>query len=175
MESLTYLLEGLRLVRHDTIPDDKKFPLVELRQRACDVALNQLHLFLSDEGLFLVFADLDDLKIINDAFGHQAGDQALRDAARVFRETFRETDIIARVGGDEFAVFPVGAVEAGTMDIIHGRLQKQLYLHNTQAGRRYKLSFSLGMAYFDPERPCSLDELLLRSDKLMYDEKRRHL
>jgi len=124
-------------------------------------------------GVFLVFADLDHLKIINDAFGHNEGDQALRDAGRIFRETFRETDIIARVGGDEFAVFPVGAADAGTMDIIRNRLKKHLHIHNAQAGRRYELSLSLGMAYFDPEHPCSLDELLLRSDKLMYDQKRR--
>lgn len=59
------------------------------------------------EGLFMLYADLDDLKKINDTLGHQKGDWALIDTANLLKETFRESDIIARIGGDEFVVMPI--------------------------------------------------------------------
>ena len=55
--------------------------------------------------MMLIFIDLDGMKQINDLYGHQEGDNALKDTANILKNTFRETDIIARIGGDEFAVF----------------------------------------------------------------------
>ena len=125
--------------------------------------------------VFLLYADLDNLKEINDMFGHHEGDQALIDTANIFRATYRESDIIARIGGDEFVVIPVGGGEENT-DIITARFQKNLNEHNDRnekTDRNYRLSISVGISYYDPESPCSVDELLRQAEKLMYDEKMR--
>ena len=58
-------------------------------------------------GLFLLFADVDGLKATNDRFGHAEGDRLIRDAARILRATFRDSDIVARIGGDEFVVLMI--------------------------------------------------------------------
>ena len=120
----------------------------------------------------LLFADLDKLKWINDTIGHQEGDMALFETAHVLKDTFRETDIISRIGGDEFAVL---ASEASLeyADIIKNRLQDRLNNHNSNAYREYNLSLSIGIVYHPPPPPYSLDELIKRADSLMYEEKQR--
>ncbi len=123
-------------------------------------------------GLLLLFADLDELKLINDTLGHQAGDAAIVEAAQVLGKVFRKMDIIARIGGDEFAVLaPETSTEYSCF--VEKRLRDQLALHNALAGRAYTLSMSTGMAYYDPEEPCSLDDMLSRADSRMYEQKRR--
>ena len=126
------------------------------------------------DGLTLVFADLDDLKQINDHFGHAAGDKALVEVAEVFQEVFRKMDIIGRVGGDEFAILaPETSREYS--DTINNRLQAQLAIHNARTGRNYNISVSVGMVYCDPEKLCSLEELMSRADSLMYEQKAKRL
>ncbi len=126
----------------------------------------------SKSALLLLFADLDGLKDINDALGHKEGDQALKETAEVLRETFRESDIIGRVGGDEFAVLAMGA-PATTANRIRARIRERLDARNARQNRRYQLSFSAGIADYNPDNPCSLDELMARADALMYQEKRQ--
>jgi len=123
------------------------------------------------KGFLLLLADVDDLKSINDAFGHREGDQALIETASVLKETVRESDIIARLGGDEFAVI---AIETGpdSAEIVRDRLSKTLEAHNADGSRRYTLSISLGIASYDPEHPCTIDELLARADARLYEQKR---
>ncbi len=123
------------------------------------------------QGLLLLFADLDNMKQINDGLGHKAGDEALLETADVFREVFRKMDIIGRIGGDEFAVLAVEGSQEYS-DIIKKRLQDQLDAHNARAGRNFSLSISVGTAYYDPEHPSSLDELMSNADSLMYEQKR---
>jgi diguanylate cyclase (GGDEF)-like protein len=122
-------------------------------------------------GMLLFFADLDGMKWINDTLGHEAGDRALNEVAVVLKETFRASDIIARTGGDEFAILTMDTTGISP-EIIMTRLQDQVDKHNNEGGRRYKISISMGTAYYDPGNPCSLDELMSRADKLMYDQKR---
>ncbi len=119
----------------------------------------------------MLYVDLDGLKEINDTYGHHEGDMALVELATVLKGSFRESDIVARIGGDEFAVVPVGA-EEDTSDAIRGRLKKALDLHNAKTRRSYRLSVSCGVASFDPDRPCSLDDLLVQADKAMYEQKK---
>jgi diguanylate cyclase (GGDEF)-like protein len=118
----------------------------------------------------LYFADLDGLKWINDTLGHEEGDKALIEAATVFKETFRASDIIARLGGDEYAVLAVDITEANS-EIFTARLQSLIDTQNHQEDRRYRLSISVGCAYYDPENPRSIDELVASADKLMYEQK----
>ena len=122
-------------------------------------------------GICLLYADLDGLKEINDTWGHQDGNLALVDIANILRTTYRESDVVARVGGDEFVVFPVGTT-GDDARIIVARLQENIDAHNAKREKGYKLSMSLGISYFDPENPCSIDELLSRADKLMYEQKK---
>jgi diguanylate cyclase (GGDEF)-like protein/PAS domain S-box-containing protein len=123
--------------------------------------------------MWLLFADFDHLKRINDTFGHPEGDRALMEVADVLTETFRESDVVARIAGDEFVVLAMETGEAGA-DVIATRLQENLEARNAREGRRYKLSLSVGVAGYDPENPCSIDELLTRADRLMYEQKQRN-
>lgn len=123
-------------------------------------------------GLFMLYADLDYLKEINDTFGHPEGDKALVEIAHLLKENFRNSDIIARIGGDEFVVIPVGFA-GDDIHLIADRLQKSLEISNSGTNRSWELSMSAGMAYYDPENPCSIDELLIQGDRAMYEEKKR--
>lgn len=120
----------------------------------------------------LLFVDLDHMKWINDTLGHHEGDRAIIEASDILKETFRETDIIGRIGGDEFAIF-VSGTQKNSCEILTTRLQDNLDARNAQNNRQYNLSLSVGMAYHDPEHPCSIDEMLALADLLMYEQKRR--
>jgi len=147
--------------------------LTGLYNRRGFVALSRHQLKAADRAkrkMLLLFADFDGLKRINDNFGHQEGDRALIEVADVFRETFRESDIVARIGGDEFVVL---AIETDRVDskVLTTRLQENLAARNTRGGRRYKLSLSMGLAHYDPKHPCVIDELLAQADRAMYEQK----
>ncbi len=121
--------------------------------------------------MLLLVADLDDLKGINDTLGHHQGDCALIEMAQVLKETFRESDVVARIGGDEFAVLAVEASE-DSAEILVRRLQASLEAHNAREHRLYKLSLSFGVSHYDPEGPHSLEELMQWADERMYEHKR---
>ncbi len=122
-------------------------------------------------GIFMLYADIDNLKKINDTWGHREGDLALIETANLLKENYRESDIIARIGGDEFVVIPVGT-SSDSVEIIIARFQKILDNYNKTINRIHKLSVSAGIALYDPVIPCSLDELLAQADKMMYGIKR---
>ncbi len=123
------------------------------------------------EKLFLLFADLDNMKWINDNWGHKSGDEALAETAAILRDTFRTSDIIGRLGGDEFAVLQTSMTGFEGETAVLARLEKQFAERNQQQGQRYQLSISTGVAVFNPENPCSLDELMSQADALMYEAK----
>jgi diguanylate cyclase (GGDEF)-like protein/PAS domain S-box-containing protein len=123
------------------------------------------------QDMLLLFADLDKMKQINDTLGHQEGDKALVDIASILKEVFRESDIIGRIGGDEFAAVAIDTTDE-TGDVLINRLHNTLNDYNRPEGRKYKLSLSTGIAHYDPEKPSSLDELMAQADILMYEEKR---
>ncbi|MDD5312615.1 MAG: MASE3 domain-containing protein [Dehalococcoidia bacterium] len=136
------------------------------------LAEQQLKLsFRMNKSITLMFADLDNMKWINDTLGHLEGDSALVAVARILKETFRETDVLARIGGDEFAVLMVGADETNS-DILVSRLHEKLREFNTTGTHNYELSLSIGLAYNSPGTHCYLNDLLERADKLMYEKKR---
>ena len=113
--------------------------------------------------------DLDDLKYINDNFGHREGDRALQEVARTLRECFRDSDIIARLGGDEFCALLSDASESSEK-VIRERLQRLLDGHNDRAQRSYRLTVSLGVVEVDS--PVGLEHYIARADALMYTQKR---
>ncbi len=118
-----------------------------------------------------IFVDLDGLKVINDTLGHSVGDQALLETTDLLKETFRDSDIIARMGGDEFVVLAMENAGADA-ELWTARLQENLRARNARADRSYLLSLSIGIVYYDPDAPRELDDLLARADRLMYEEKR---
>ena len=123
------------------------------------------------KGFLLLYADLDGMKEINDTLGHSRGDEALIEMADVLREVFRESDIIARVGGDEYAVIALGS----TMEHVgqlNERIQQYIDEHNSREGREYYLSVSIGAVYCDPDCVLGIDELMGRADRLMYEQKK---
>jgi two-component system, cell cycle response regulator len=122
-------------------------------------------------GLVLLFADLDRMKWINDNLGHPEGDRALTAIAGILKATFRESDIVARWGGDEFVVLAAETSE-DSADMVTGRLVDHLAAANRPSQRGYQLSLSVGTARYDPGLPCSIDELLAHADQSMYAQKR---
>ncbi len=123
------------------------------------------------KGMFMLYGDIDNLKKINDRFGHKEGDQALIGVANILKKNYREADIVARMSGDEFAVIPAGFA-GDAVGMITARLQEKLNIHNVKSSRGYKLSISVGIIYYDPEHPSSINELLVQADKLLYEQKK---
>lgn len=124
-----------------------------------------------DKIVFMLYADVDNMKAINDKYGHLEGDEALRESAIILKETFRESDIIARVGGDEFAAITLEASPAD-MHVVVARLQENLERHNSTSNRNYILALSWGISHCEPESLCSVDEVLSQADKSMYEHKK---
>jgi diguanylate cyclase (GGDEF)-like protein/PAS domain S-box-containing protein len=120
--------------------------------------------------MLLFFGDVDNLKTINDAHGHAQGDMALQEVSATLKETFREADIVARMGGDEFVVLAVDA-SMERVDSLTNRIQSILEKRNQAGDRPYRLSLSLGIAQYDPEAPCTLSELIAQADDRMYRQK----
>jgi len=121
--------------------------------------------------LWLIYADLDGLKKINDTLGHEAGSRAIVQTAEVLKGTFRESDIIARLGGDEFVVLAVGnADDSG--NIMSARLRDNVRGYNVRERLPYRLSLSVGIARVDAERAASIEDVLKEADRAMYEDKR---
>ena len=116
----------------------------------------------------LVYFDLDDFKQINDQLGHTAGDRVLRSFAEQLQATFRDSDVVARVGGDEFCVLLTSATSQDVqrpLSLLEGRLR-------TRDGEPL-VRFSAGVANYDPARHQSVQDLVNEADMHMYRRKRR--
>lgn len=122
----------------------------------------------------LFFLDLDGLKWINDEFGHLEGDLALTEIASVLRKSVRSPDIIGRFAGDEFTILAFeGAENSDSVVKISGRLRENLKVHNSRKRAARKISFSIGVAGFDPAKSPSLENMITEADIKMYEEKRK--
>lgn len=119
----------------------------------------------------LVYIDVDGLKSINDTLGHTEGDLAIRQTAAVLKLTFRGSDILARIGGDEFSAFAIETRE-GAAPILLARLQKHVQELNAQPSHQHLLSLSVGMTRCHPENASSIETLLVEADKELYDQRR---
>lgn len=120
----------------------------------------------------MVMFDMDCLKSINDNFGHSEGDRVLQKFAAILRECFRDSDVVARVGGDEFAALMVATGEEGARTAIW-RVDRLL---NDWARQelRYKVSVSRGLAVAAGEY-IAAGELFATADAAMYADKKRNL
>jgi len=119
----------------------------------------------------LVFIDLRGLQRINDEFGHQAGDEALIEVARLLHDSLRESDVIARLGGGEFCVLFTGVPALGAGTALT-RLQDAVKERNKKAQGKPQLALSIGLANWSPDSDETLDELIQRADRKMYANKK---
>jgi diguanylate cyclase (GGDEF)-like protein len=119
----------------------------------------------------VLFIDLDGLKRTNDTLGHQAGSELLMETGRILKTTFRETDVVARIGGDEFAV--AGQFSESGISLAVQRVEECTARRNAEKGHEPVLNFSAGYVTGEASQPHSLDELLAKADAAMYDQKRR--
>lgn len=115
----------------------------------------------------LLFLDLNHFKLINDKFGHDIGDDALRHMAELLCRVFRDADIFARLGGDEFVVLLPGTGSEHCQRIKE-RLNHAIDDFNSHSGKPYQLSCSLGIVIYDASIPPDLDQLLRQADEEMY-------
>jgi diguanylate cyclase (GGDEF)-like protein len=118
----------------------------------------------------VLFFDMDNLKQVNDTLGHEAGSALLKEMAELLVQTFRKTDVIGRIGGDEFVV--AGKSNDPEMTDAILRIQNRVAQANAIPGRKYLLSFSLGTVASGNDEAVSLEELVARADTIMYEEKR---
>jgi diguanylate cyclase (GGDEF)-like protein len=118
----------------------------------------------------VLFVDIDDLKKINDVHGHNAGSASIAEAAQLLNETFRETDVIGRIGGDEFVV--AGQFSEESIVFAIERLDEAAAKISGQKDRLFGLSLSMGFAVNEANPNETLRGLLARADKAMYDVKR---
>ena len=123
-------------------------------------------------GLLMMMADLDNMKMINDRFGHPEGDAALITIARILRERFRESDLVARTGGDEFlAALLTNSKDQS--DVIGKSLENAFAEYNQEQNQGYPLSLSMGFAFSSANTRISINELITQADQAMYVCKRQ--
>jgi diguanylate cyclase (GGDEF)-like protein len=125
----------------------------------------------TEKGIMMLYADLDNLKAINDTLGHDEGDRLIQETAAILKSTYRTSDIIARIGGDEFVAFAVGTDE-DHVAIMTNRLQENIENFNEKNNNRYTLRISTGLVTYDPNSVQSIHELLAEADALMYEDKK---
>jgi diguanylate cyclase (GGDEF)-like protein len=124
----------------------------------------------ADTELAVLLIDLDGFKTINDTRGHEAGDEVLRAIAQRLRESVRDADIIARVGGDEFVVVMSGRLIAAAAQALALRIGAEIALPIQGRYGTYVVGASIGVA--QASRPVRLSELLSQADAAMYVQKR---
>lgn len=125
------------------------------------------------EKAFLIYIDVNNLKITNDKFGHDVGDKLIKTIARVFKNSFRESDIIGRLGGDEFAILTCSNGNE-TKENIKERIEKKIAEESLlNSMLPVSLSVSIGISTYDPGNPFSLESLIKEADELMYEDKKK--
>jgi diguanylate cyclase (GGDEF)-like protein len=124
--------------------------------------------------LVLFYIDVDNFKQINDTSGHKEGDLVLQAIATLLRDCFRESDIIGRMGGDEFAVAAVDT-DPSSVATLEQRFSKAVQQRNEKAAKPYEIVLSTGVLVCDKSMQApSIEDLLTRADALMYEQKRLH-
>lgn len=134
-------------------------------RRQVDLAARKKRDFL------LLFLDLDGLKAINDGYGHSEGDWAIRAIASILQQSFRQTDVVGRFGGDEFVVLAIDCTMA-ELDLVIGRLESLAAELNSGSGKPFKVAYCIGAAPANPGASASLEALMAEADSRLCEAKR---
>lgn len=123
----------------------------------------------------IIFADLDSLKTINDSFGHEDGDFAIKNSARILNDSFRSSDIIGRIGGDEFSVLAMvdGGSSGEITEIVRARIASVTDSFNKTHDKPYIVHMSVGVYAFKCGEDIELSKILAQADNVLYDEKKK--
>jgi diguanylate cyclase (GGDEF)-like protein/PAS domain S-box-containing protein len=119
----------------------------------------------------LFYLDVDYLKAVNDKYGHPEGDLYLQAMAKLLKDSFRESDIIGRIGGDEFLVLALD-VQPGCENMLHNRLIENMKVFNQQSHFPLPLSASVGFVSYNADKDLPIEDLISEADARMYEEKR---
>ncbi|WP_150270000.1 diguanylate cyclase [Paenibacillus tepidiphilus] len=145
--------------------------LTGLYNRRHFMRMVQHHLSQSGAGVALLLFDIDDFKLINDTYGHMAGDQALVDFAQKMLNVYCESGIAGRVGGEEFAVFfRAEGEEAALREAEHFRITMGNHTVRLDGGHRIRLTVSIGIAYTQ-RKDVTFEELYREADDALYISK----
>lgn len=126
----------------------------------------------ADKNFAIFFIDMDRLKHINDNYGRQEGDSAIKKVAKLLISSFRAADVIARIGGDEFTVL-VFDTNKNDMDTLIKRIHVAFENYNAVSKKSYHLSISIGVNFVDMNNKSTFEEMISYADKKLYEEKQR--
>ena len=134
---------------------------------------NQIFTAAENEGkrCVLIFADLDNLKKINDTFGHEEGDYAIKAVADFLKSGLRNTDIVARIGGDEFAAFALCENEK-IIQSIPARIKKIAEKHNLNSDKKYNITVSIGFYELNCSTSENIQMYMDKADASLYEDKK---
>lgn len=127
----------------------------------------------NSETFGVIYIDIDNLKHINDKYGHNEGDQAIKTVTAVIKNQLRKGDALARLGGDEFVVL-LNSANAAELAAVVARVNDALKAHNRVSDKPYALSLSLGADLFANTAGESVETIVNHVDALMYQNKRKH-
>ena len=119
----------------------------------------------------VIFADVDDLKIINDSFGHDDGDFVIKKAASILKDNLRISDIVGRIGGDEFVAFIVD-IDSSQVNSICERIKKYAQNFNKRSNKPYNIYISMGVYCFNCMDNETIDQLMTNADRRLYENKK---
>jgi diguanylate cyclase (GGDEF)-like protein/PAS domain S-box-containing protein len=171
-QDVTDLMRGRDELQRQALTDE----LTGLHNRRAFLSLAEHALKVAQRNsteCLLFYADVDGLKKVNDTHGHHVGSAMIAEAAVVLRSVFRDSDVIARVGGDEFAVLAI-AYSLNNAGLLLNRLSTKISTFNNSTDRPYSLSLSVGVAAFTPGSGRSVQQLMREADEAMYDQKNRY-
>jgi len=147
-------------------------PLTQLSNRRDALGIlkrEQVRVIRSKEPLSIIICDIDHFKKVNDQYGHNAGDAVLIELAKIFTDTIREQDCVARWGGEEF-LFILPQTLAKNANIIAEKIQKKLQNHSVNyKNESIQVTVSMGIEQFTDDQ--SIDEIINSADKYLYQAK----
>ena len=144
-----------------------------LNRRGLRYGAEQALINFKGEKACIIYYDLDGLKMINDTYGHDVGDEAIIATADILKKTLPENGVVGRLGGDEFVEFII-VVNDDTIPGLCEKVQRYAGLYNENGDKPYKLSISYGSEYFiiDDDSMEALSDIMTAADEKLYEMKR---